>query len=238
MVTHARPFLILAGTAFVCRAASAAVIPEPYPASRYESMVERSPFALATPAVTPVTPDRNFADGWYWSSLSRLEGKDFVTVRARDLSVQFALWGAEEDRETGVKLQSVEWSPNIGKSTVTIVKDGQFAKLLFNEANLVAPGPGSQPSPTMPSARANGQSPRLGAGNVPMPAGKVPANANLIQPQRPGVVRPNGAAPPQNSVVTIPGAQPQRATGATGTTVPTESGGRRRIRSIPLTPAQ
>ena len=54
----------------------AAPIPKLFPAERYEMMIAKSPFALATPpAPVAAAPEKNFADGWYVSGLAQLEGK-------------------------------------------------------------------------------------------------------------------------------------------------------------------
>src|SRR5258707_6739054 len=103
-------------------------VPGAFPPERYEALIAKSPFALATPIAPPATaPDKSFADGWYVSGLAQLDGKDFVTIKSRDLAVQFTLFGSEP--ANGVKLEKVDWSPSIGRSTVTIEKDGQTAKL-------------------------------------------------------------------------------------------------------------
>lgn len=125
-------------------------IPTMYPPERYEALIARSPFALATPVAAPVAvADKSYAEGWYVSGLAQFEGKDFVTVKSRDLSVQFSLFGTEAN-ENGVALQKVDWSPAIGRSTVTIVKDGQAAKLEFNQAETASAPAGGQPSAMQP----------------------------------------------------------------------------------------
>jgi hypothetical protein len=138
-------FLIALTTAATQAATVESAIPTLFPTERYETMIVKSPFALATPpAPTAAPPEKNFADGWYVTSLAQLDGKDFVTIKSRDQAVQLSLFG-DEPKE-GVSVQKVEWSPSIGRSTVTIVKDGQSAKLEFNQAELQSAAP-PQPMP-------------------------------------------------------------------------------------------
>ena len=141
-------FLIALTTAAAQAATVESAIPTLFPTERYETMIVKSPFALATPPAPVAAPaEKNFADGWYVTSLAQLEGKDFVTIKSRDQGVQLSLFGDEP--KDGVALQKVEWSPSIGRSTVTIVKDGQSAKLEFNQAELQSAAP-PQPTPGRP----------------------------------------------------------------------------------------
>jgi hypothetical protein len=203
-------------------------IPAVFPPERYEAMIARSPFALATPpAPVAAAPEKNFADGWYVSGLAQLDGQDFVTIKSRDLAVQFSLFGNEP--KDGVTLQRVEWSPSIGRSTVTIVKDGQTAKLEFNQAELQsAASPAAAPSalpPGMvrPPAAMNAK-PGMVRPAIPRPA---PSVQPVVQPQQYG------------GSVTNPGnvgnglSKPGGLSGA-----PTPDNNRRRIRVINNVPAQ
>jgi hypothetical protein len=116
--------------------------------------------------------------------------------------VQFSLFGTEP--KDGVALQKVDWSDSIGRSTVTITKDGQTAKLEFNQAeiaaapqapappqNVVRPGvPGAAPRPSVPRpvqpivqpqgyGNSPGGIPNMNA-NIPRPAGNVTSGAGVI----------------------------------------------------------
>ena len=189
-----------------------------FPAERYEAMIAKSPFALATPpAPVAAPPDKSFADGWYVSGLAQLDGKDFVTIKSRDLAVQFSLFGPEP--KDGVSLQKVEWSPAIGRSTVTIVKDGQTAKLEFNQAELSS-APSAAAPPAMPAGAAR-----------PLVSG--PAGARPVVP-RPGqpVIQPQqyGGLPNLNGAVPRPGGVPSPAAAAPDN--------RRRIRVINNVPSK
>lgn len=215
-------FILIASitSAFQAGAAESA-IPGAFPAERYEAMVAKSPFALATPpAPVAAPPEKNFADGWYVSGLAQLDGKDFVTIKSRDLAVQLSLYGT--DPKDGVSVQKVEWSPAIGRSTVTIAKDGQTAKLEFNQAELQssagAPAPGAMPAP---SARSLPSPQGTAKPGVPRP------NQPIVQPQNQpqqygGLPNLNGVVPRANGAI-VPSATPDN---------------RRRIRVINNVPAQ
>jgi hypothetical protein len=187
-------------------------IPVAYPPERYEVLIAKSPFALATPiAAPPPPPDKSFADGWYVSGLARLDGKDFVTIKARDLSAQFQLFG--EDPTNGVSLKKVDWSSSIGRSTVTIEKDGQTAKLEFNQAELQSPAGGAPPAPPQMGGQGGMRPPIPTSGNVNVVRPSIPRPSQpVMQPQLPaqgglqpnsGLIRPGG-----NPVVTTPGGNP------------------------------
>jgi hypothetical protein len=220
--------LVCASTAMAAEEA----IPLPYPGDRYSELIARSPFALATPVAppAPVTAP-GYAEGWYVSGLAQFEGKDYVTIKSRDLSVQFSLFGTEPNDQNGVALQQVEWSPTIGRSTVMIVKDGQSAKLEFNQAEAQA-----APAQSMPIQR--GAAPGMYPGRPP----SVGSQPGMIRPQVSGVgdassLNPNNPASmiprPARQLPVVSG-QP---VGKPTFNVPTPDP-RRRIRVINNTPAQ
>jgi hypothetical protein len=220
---------------FLASAAAAAAveraIPSIFPPERYEVLIAKSPFALATaPAPPAAPPDKSFADGWFVSGLARLDGKDFVTIKSRDLSTQFSLFGLEPDKN-GVELKKVEWLPTIGRSTVTIAKDGVSAKLEFNQAELQA----------APSAPGGGAPMPPGASRPPMPVNTGVPRTNIPRPVQP-VVQPqpypglpntnNGLQKPNNGVVTgLPNVNPINGG-------PPAPDNHRRIRVINTAPGQ
>ena len=147
---------------------------------RYESLRARSPFALATAVATPA-PQASFAANWYVTSIGRVEDKYYVTIKGRDLSTQFSIFGDES--VDGVSVASVNWSDTIGKTTVILRKGTETARLEFNEAQLksapVAAAAGASPVP--------GGAPRP-AGAPAIPAGpRPPAGVNMA------AAVPNGA---------------------------------------------
>ena len=194
-----------------CSAAAAELaVPAQHPLSRYQTMFEKSPFALATAAPPPVVPQAGFAEGWYVSSLSRIFNKDRVTIKSRDLSTQFELFGDEPNRANGdIVLAGVDWSPVVGKSTVTIKKGTEFAKLEFDQQAVQNP---VQAQPQMPSVlnRAN-----------------QPAGMRATLPARPTNLPVTGAQPVTNTQPVVAPSGNEPVTPPTGTEM------RRRVRTVP-----
>lgn len=162
-------------------------IPTAFPKDRYEVLRQHSPFAVAT-AEAPPPPGPSFAANWFISSLARVGDSDFVTIKSRDTSTQFSLFGTG-DSSNGVTLASVTWSELVGKSTVILRKGTETAKLEFNEAQIKA-----APSPPLPAAGAPAaaNSARPAPNNLaPRPAGNLPGASPTALPGQPG-----GAMPP------------------------------------------
>jgi hypothetical protein len=165
-------------------------IPAALDAQRYTHLSAHCPFALAT-ATVPASPAQpSFAANWYVSGIARIDNVDFVTIKSRDLSTQFSLFGQETDAKNQVTLVTVEWVEGIGKSKVIVRKGGETATLEFNEAEVHGaaqqPGGGGSPSGgTAPGGTGTIGGP--GSKVTPRPAGMPPipiGPANGNQPQR------------------------------------------------------
>lgn len=163
-------------------------LPLAFGAGRYEGLRQKSPFALGSATPPPQVARESFAANWYVSGIARVGEVDFVSIKARDLSTQFSLYGRERDSRTGVALVSVEWTGGIGKSAVTIEKDGERAKLEFNEAvvrgtahpaAMILAGDGKA-SPILAMPVAGASSAPMMSGARPIPVGGVNGGA----PQR------------------------------------------------------
>jgi hypothetical protein len=193
------------------RAEDESPIPHAWPAARYEAMKQQSPFALATPVEPAAEPKASFASNWFVSGIGRMDGEDFVTIKARDLSTQFSLYGHDANSENGVMLASIEWSDKIGKSTVVIKKGTETAKLEFNEAEIRGPAQ---------VTTAKGTPPTTGGARQPVAANSQP------MPSHPPLPNPGntGATTPVN-----PFPAPVQAPAATNQT---QGQDRRRIRII------
>src|SRR6187402_4001146 len=74
-------------------------VPSPLPKDRYSTMKDSSPFALASPAAPVEAPQASFAANWFVSGIGRLNDEDYVTIKARDLSAQFSLFGHEPNAQ-------------------------------------------------------------------------------------------------------------------------------------------
>jgi hypothetical protein len=169
---------VMASVAGSSRGDAPQAIPVAWPASRYEKLMARSPFALATPAQPGSGPQASFAMNWYVSGIGRLHGQDFVTIESRDLAQRFSLFGHEPN--AGVMLSSIEWSDRVGKSMVTIKKGNETATLEFNEAAVQGAGLVASPAGNPLS------------GTRAAPCGKLMVQPSAIEPARaaPGALVP------------------------------------------------
>ena len=147
-------------------------VPEPWPRARYAAMTVHSPFARTT-AVPPAAAANSFAGNWFISGIGRINGEDFVSIKARDLSTQFSLYGREA--RDGVALASINWSDAVGRSTVILRKGTETAKLEFNEAEvrkapqLVAATPMAAPAAIPPTTGAQSHPPQVHRRALPIP---------------------------------------------------------------------
>ena len=159
-------------------------LPSALPAARYEQMIRKSPFALATPVVAaPATP--GFAASLYVTGIAKIGNADFVSISSRDQQSKFSLLSGEQGKDD-ISLVSVEWSDQIGKSKVTIKKGAEFAVLEFDQAALAAQ-PAQPVAPPLP----------MGGGPPGMPQPGGPRRIILPnQPNQPGTQQPGtGSAP-------------------------------------------
>ncbi len=193
-------------------------VPEPYPADRYASMREKSPFALATPPVAPAAaPEAVFTANLILGGLELTEdssGKEVygVALRHKNGQDRFNLVGDEPNAD-GISIASVDRSPITGKTKVMLKKGTEFGSVEFDAMALIST-PSEQPQPNVPNVRPgqrqNSMNP-LGApagGGQPRPAG------SRIQIPKPNVV-------PQINLAPAPGAPPPQS---------------RRVRMIQSTP--
>jgi hypothetical protein len=127
---------LLSGFAVIGALSSSAeeVLPPRFSFDRYTPMLNHSPFAIATAVALPeATPD--FARDLYIANAARsLEG-DMVTIRSSS-DQNFKKYLTTREPVDGYSIASVEWSEDVGKTKVTIGKDGQFATLTFNQSLL------------------------------------------------------------------------------------------------------
>jgi hypothetical protein len=109
-------------------------VPKPFTFARYQAMLDRSPFAVATAVAAPAaTP--NFAKDLYVANAAHSKDGDFVTV-ASSADKNFKKYLTTNAPEDGYSITNIEWSDKVGATKVTIAKDGQTATLAFNEALL------------------------------------------------------------------------------------------------------
>lgn len=129
-------------------------IPKAATLARYESMMNRSPFAVAT-AVAPAPMAPNFAKDLYIANAARLPGEGVVTLTSTTDKNMKEYLSTKGPNEHGYSVSNIEWSDRVGETKVTIAKDGQFATLTFNQALLSQPL-ASNPVPSRSRCRFQG----------------------------------------------------------------------------------
>jgi hypothetical protein len=163
-------------------------VPKPFTFARYQAMMDRSPFAVATAVAAPsATP--NFAKDLYVANAAHSKEGDFVTI-ASSADKNFKKYLTTSAPEDGYSITNIEWSEKVGATKVTIAKDGQTATLTFNEALLK-------------QSVATGQPPQVQM-QQPVPAAQpiIPPPVNVqpqptIQQQRPAPIPQLPTPPPR-----------------------------------------
>jgi hypothetical protein len=181
--------LLLLG--FPLRPVLAEDLPKPYSFARYQSMMDRSPFAVAT-AVVPVAAPSFAKDLYVANALRSKEEGDLVTI-ASTTDKNFKKYLKSSGAVEGYTITGIEWSDKVGATKVTIAKDGQTATIGFNEALLRSPTAGGQNPAAM---KQDQQQP------PPPPAAQPPAAV------APGVAAPAPAIKPM-PVPTLPTPPPR-----------------------------
>jgi len=172
-------------------------IPKSFTIARYQPMMDRSPFAVATAVAAPAaTP--NFAKDLYVSSAMHSKDEDMVTI-ASNTDKLFKKYLTTKAPVDGYTIASVDWSDKVGATKVTIAKDGSVATIGFNEALLRQPGPGGQ-NPPQPQTKQQEQT-----------QAAVPAAAPLVPGAQPPNVQPNNVK--AMPVPALPTTQPPRVRG-------------------------
>lgn len=139
-------------------------IPNRFNFDRYQAMLDRSPFAVATAVALPAaTPD--FAKDLYIANAAKSSDGDMVTL-ASSSDKNFKKYLSTKQPEDGYSIANIEWSDRVGATKVTISKDGKFATLTFNQALLSQPTTNALPPP----------------GVIVPPAGSAPAQTYFPKP--------------------------------------------------------
>src|SRR2546426_7282036 len=159
--------LLLSGNAL-----AADDLPKALSFSRYASMLNHSPFAVATAIAGPAaTPD--FAKDLFIANAAHSPEGDLVTL-ASSADNNFKKYLTSKEGVDGYSISNIEWSDRVGETKVTISKDGQFATLSFNQAllsqSLARGGPGVNPSAMNNPTTPPGQQPinRIRPAPIPM----------------------------------------------------------------------
>lgn len=205
---------LLSGFASVSALSSNAddVLPPHFNFDRYTRMVDQSPFAIATAAALPeATPD--FAKDLYIANAARSPEGDMATIISGS-DRNFKKYLTTREAVDGYSIASIEWSEDVGKTKITISKDGQFATLTFNQSLLSqAPSAGrpvaNQMVPTAPII------PSLGADQASRARGVIERNLKTASSPRPNVAAgsPDDSAPVPAVPVSRPGIAPPKPLG-------------------------
>jgi hypothetical protein len=134
--------------------------------NRYQAMLNRSPFAIATVAVPTATPD--FAKDLYVANAAHFADGDLVTI-ASATDKNFKEYLSTKGPEHGFAISDIQWSDKMGETKVTITKDGKYATLTFNQALLTQLGP-------------NPNQPQMNPLQAPFSAGMPPPPQPYIKP--------------------------------------------------------
>jgi hypothetical protein len=110
------------------------VLPPRFNFDRYRAMVDHSPFAVATAVALPeATAD--FAKDLYIANAARSPDGDMVTLMSSS-DQHFKKYLTTREPVDGYSIAQIDWSEDVGKTKVTISKDGKFATLTFNQSLL------------------------------------------------------------------------------------------------------
>jgi hypothetical protein len=121
-------------------------LPKRFNFSRYQAMLDHSPFAVATAVAMPAATPEVFKD-LYIANVAHTPEADLVTVvSSADKNLKEYLSTAGPN-EHGYAVSNIEWSDQPGATRVTISKDGKFATLSFNQALLSEPLPATPMRP-------------------------------------------------------------------------------------------
>ena len=157
---------------------------------RYKGMVDHSPFAVASAVVAPAAAP-NFAKDLYVANAAKSPDCDMATIASmadKEFKKYLTTCGPVE----GYSIANIQWSDRVGETKVTISKDGQFATLSFNQAEIAKPLPNKpvpgvfpQPPPPQPGFQRPGQNPVVAP--TPHVRGTIQRNP---QPQSPQQITP------------------------------------------------
>jgi len=149
--------LLASGAVFCARAAEEGTgLPQALELSRYQALMEKSPFAPATPQATPppVVETPSFARDYYITGIAQMGEKPFVTFASKDKQTFFSLCVGESFQ--GLTLTNVEWRPELGKSTATLERAGESGVVGFDEVAIhEAPVVQATPTPVPQAEAAN-----------------------------------------------------------------------------------
>ena len=199
--------LLLAAQAAAAPAApaekpGASLLPVAMPLERYQTIIEHSPFAVATEAApAPPADVVGFAKDLVLTGAVRLSsGEYYITIASKDQNQAQRFGIKSGETYNGISVVSVVWSDAVGKTKVTLKHGSEFGVVSFDEAVLSNPAP--QPMPFVnngqpglpPGTTIPNPNPPRAAGNIVLPTNpSVPASAT--PPPRRRIIRNAPPAP-------------------------------------------
>lgn len=220
-----RRFVLVAGAIGLGASGLAATesVPAAYPLSRYQKMVEDSPFRKpteATPTPPPAPKDPGFWENLYVSGIMTISGKNHVMLVQRNDSQRFLIATGEENPQ-GLSVVSIQFGEEGHRQTRVTVKKGAEVGVVTFDQNAAGAPTVAMPRPGVPGGRVT--PPPVGGGQPggrpqPPPPTFIPPGARPRPPvmpptpppripgQPPGVpAQPSVQAPPKPAVGSAPG---------------------------------
>src|SRR5579864_6299816 len=103
------------------------VLPSKLSFDRYQSMIGRSPFAVATAGALP-KENASFGKDLYVANAAKSADNEMVTI-ASTTDKDFKKYLGTKTPVDGYSIAHIAWSDKVGETKVTISKDGQEATL-------------------------------------------------------------------------------------------------------------
>lgn len=179
--------VLLVAVVFGAITAHADDVPKAFAFNRYQGMLDKSPFAVASAGAAPAATPAIFKDLYVANAAKGGSDGDLVTI-ASTSDKNFKKYLTTKAPVDGFSISNIEWSDKVGATKVTIAKDGQFATLTFNQAVLTQPIAAAQPQPQQPGAPPQPQvAPNPPPPGVVQPPGSTPA---VAMPGAPGQIKP------------------------------------------------
>jgi hypothetical protein len=189
------------------------VLPARFNFDRYRAMVNHSPFAVATAVALP-EPTADFAKDLYIANAARSPEGDMVTIVSSS-DHNFKKYLTTREPVDGYGIAQIEWSEDMGKTKVTISKDGKFATLTFNQSLLSQTASAGRPVasqmppsvPIFPSPAAGQASRAHARGRIdrnPKTASAPPPKASSLSSDRDAAAASVPAVPLPPPGITLP----------------------------------
>src|SRR4051794_24358542 len=196
-------FMSILASAAITSALQADDLPTKFAFNRYQTMLDHSPFAVATAVVAPAVTPQPCKD-LYIANAARSPDGDSVTIMSSADKDFKKYLNTKEAPVDGYAIGSIDWSDKVGETRVTISKDGQFCTLTFNQAEMSKPMPKSPPAagvvqpPVPPSFQQPGMRPGQNAPGVALPTPHV--RSTIQRNPQPQQYTPIPRTPPPNTV--------------------------------------